>query len=140
MENIKIKIVSENYVPPIRATANAAALDLHSPHKIILAPGKSHMIPLGFCMEIPPQYFMQLVTRSSLAVRGVMTLGGIIDSDYRGQVLLLLHNLSPLPIKIEIGDRIGQGIIMKYYKLNLVHVSELNPTERGLLGFGSTGK
>ena len=138
--NIKIKILSEHYVPPVRTSEGSAGLDLHSPYNLTLMPNKSHLIPMGFAVEIPPNFYVQLTSRSGFALRGITVLGGVIDSDFRGQVLLLLHNLSSIPVNIKVGDRIAQALILKTYRFPLVHVDELSITARGEKGMGSSGE
>jgi dUTP pyrophosphatase len=137
--SINIKILSDNYVPPVRSSEQAAGMDLHSPINLILQPNKPHLIPMGFALEIPHEYFIQIVDRSSMALRGVHVMGGTLDSDYRGQVLLLLHNHSTIPIHIKVGDRIAQGLVLKSYRFPIIHVGELSKTKRGEDGMGSTG-
>ena len=138
--NIKIKIFSEHYVPPVRTSEEAAGLDLHCPYNLTLMPNKSHLIPMGFAVEIPPNFFIKLASRSGFALRGIIVLGGVIDSDFRGQVLLLLHNLRSIPVTVKVGDRIAQALILKSYKFPLVHVNELSITARGEKGMGSSGE
>jgi dUTP pyrophosphatase len=130
---------------PEYATEHSAGLDLIASIKkqIVLSPGKITRIPTGLKTEIPVGCFGLLASRSGLSTKhGIMLINGvgIIDSDYRGEIKCPLINLSQTPYIINPGDRIAQLIIVPYLKAHLKVTPELSNTERGVGGFGSTGK
>ena len=89
MNNFKILPLSKDIILPKRSNELAAGLDIFSPYSLTLYPKKPHLIPLGFKAELPNDYFCQLMGRSSMCLRNIIVLGGVIDPDYRGQYLLL---------------------------------------------------
>lgn len=117
----------------------AAAIDADS----TLLPGKRSLIPTGFCFEIPPGFEVQIRSRSGLAAKhGVMVLNspGTIDSDYRGEVKVILVNLGDEPFTIKRGDRIAQAVPMHIAaSLNFTEADAISETRRGAGGFGHTG-
>jgi dUTP pyrophosphatase len=118
-----------------------AALDVQSP--MILAPGARALLPTGLIFELPPGYEAQVRPRSGLALNsGVTVLNspGTIDSDYRGEVRVILANLGQAPFEIRRGERIAQLVISPVTRAELIEVGELSNTARGEGGFGSTGK
>jgi dUTP pyrophosphatase len=130
---------------PEYATSGSAGFDLRSNVNLTIQPGDFDKVPTGLFFELPENFEMQVRPRSGLAAKhGVTVLNspGTIDSDYRGEIIVILINHSKEPFKIEIGDRIAQGVITQtstnYIKLN--SVSEISEnTERNSGGFGSTG-
>lgn len=143
----KIFNTSTNEMPAY-ASENAAGLDLRAflKEKIVLQPMERKLIPTGLFMELPSDCEAQIRPRSGLALKhGITVLNspGTIDADYRGEIQVLLINLSNQPFEIENGDRIAQMVIAKYTKVNILPVenySELSNTERGEGGFGHSGK
>lgn len=120
----------------------AAGYDLHAIEDISIAPNTTVMARTGLAMEIPQGYFGGIYARSSLASKkGIRPANcvGVIDSDYRGEVMVALFNDSEKPVLISRGERIAQLIVQRYQELEIVFVSSLNETERGTGGFGSTG-
>ncbi len=143
---VKIKIVntSENELPHY-ATAGAAGMDIraHITDAMILQPLERQLIPTGIFMEIPSGYEVQIRPRSGLAYKnGITCLNtpGTIDSDYRGELKVLLINLSNESQTISTGDRIAQLIVAKVETAELTLVQQLNETVRAAGGFGHTGK
>lgn len=132
--------------PPIQATEGAAGMDLiadFSKQIIVLEPGERALIPTGTYLEIPSGYVGMIAPRSGLAIKeGVTVLNapGIIDSDYRGEVSVILVNLSKSAVTIKHGQRIAQLVLTSVPEVNLKEVEELSETARGGQGFGSTGK
>jgi len=131
---------------PAYQSAGAAGLDLAAalPEGVILVlePGGRHLVPTGFCLEIPPHYEAQVRPRSGLARKhGVTVLNtpGTVDSDYRGEISVILINMGDEPFEIVRGTRIAQLVIAPCVQADLVEVSTLSETERGENGFGSTG-
>ena len=112
-------------------------------HSVTLQPLERMLIPTGLFIELPEGYEAQIRPRSGLAIKqGITCLNtpGTIDSDYRGEIKIILINLSNQPQPVHHGDRIAQMIISRVERASLVLVQELNSTERGEGGFGHTGK
>ena len=127
------------------ATANsslgAAGADLYANESVTLAPGERHAVATGLRIEIPPGHAGLVWPRSGLAVRhGIDTLAGVIDSDYRGEVRVVLVNHGRQPFAIEPGDRIAQLVLQKVERAVFTAASELAGSVRGEGGFGSTGR
>lgn len=128
---------------PGYASAGAAGFDLRAAASLSLAPGQFAMVPTGFAMAIPPGFEMQVRPRSGLAAKhGVTVLNtpGTVDSDYRGEVAVILINHGSSSFEINRGDRIAQGVIAAAAQMPLIEVDRLDTTERGSGGFGSTGR
>ena len=141
--NIKVVNTSGNPLPQ-RQTIHAAGMDLQAflTETYTLEPGERTLIPTGLYLEIPPGYEAQVRPRSGLALKhGITVLNspGTIDSDYRGEVKVLLINHGKTPFNIANGDRIAQLIVAKHERVQWQAVSELDLSERGSGGYGSTG-
>ena len=131
---------------PTYATEGAAAFDLRAAiphnHVHVIEPGARDVIDTGFQVAVPSGYELQIRSRSGLASKhGVIVLNSpaTIDSDYRGQLRIIIANLGAEPFPVHRGDRIAQGIVAPVVSLSVVEVEELDPTSRGEQGFGSTG-
>ncbi len=127
---------------PAYATTGAAGMDVVAAEELILAPGARHAVATGFAMAIPEGYEVQVRPRSGLALKaGITCLNtpGTIDSDYRGEVKVILANLGSDPFDIKRGDRIAQLVPAPVQRAALLEVSTLDNTARGSGGFGSTG-
>lgn len=131
---------------PAYATPGAAGLDLRAAvaadNPLILPPGERALIPTGLAMALPPGYEAQVRSRSGLALKhGIMVLNspGTIDSDYRGEIGVIVLNFGKIPFTVRRGDRIAQMVIAEFVQAQLVEVTELPETGRGTGGFGSTG-
>lgn len=125
-------------------SAHAAGMDLLAAveQEVEIAPGRTSLIPTGIRLAIPPGYEGQVRPRSGLALKhGITCLNspGTIDSDYRGEIKVILINLGQESFAVRRGDRIAQLVFNKIAQAGLVEVSELPETERGVGGFGSTG-
>ena len=139
-----VKVVNKgSNALPQYATMASAGMDvrasLESP--VVLAPLQRAMIPTGLFLEIPVGYEVQVRPRSGLAAKkGITVLNtpGTIDADYRGEVNVILVNLSDQPFTVEPGERIAQLVLAKHEKIDWEEVEELGATERGEGGFGST--
>ena len=145
MQQVKIKIVnvSENQIPEY-ATPGSSGLDLRAnlPAPISLKPMERRMIPTGLFLEIPGGYEVQVRPRSGLALKhGITCLNspGTVDSDYRGEIKIILINLSTEEHIINNGDRIAQMVVCKVENALLQPVVQLEPTLRGEGGFGHSG-
>lgn len=129
---------------PAYATAGAAGLDLQAaiPAPLTIAPGERALVPTGLSIAVPPGFEAQVRPRSGLALKHgliVPNSPGTIDSDYRGEVQVILHNLGNAPVLIERGMRIAQLVLAKVEQLAWVPSATLDATARGTGGFGSTG-
>lgn len=142
---MKLKIVNSSDNPlPLYETVGSAGMDLRAQlqEPVMLKPLQRALIPTGLFIELPDGYEAQVRPRSGLALKkGVTVLNspGTIDSDYRGEIKVILINLSNETTIINTGERIAQMIISKYERVQLKEVDELNETERGEGGFGHTG-
>jgi dUTP pyrophosphatase len=137
---------SEGLPLPAYQTAGSAGMDLHAAlaegDPIILSPGQRKLVPTGLALALPQDCEAQIRPRSGLAAKhGVTCLNspGTIDSDYRGEVKVLLINLGEEPFVIQRGDRIAQMVIAPIVQAHWVEVGSLDETSRGIGGFGSTG-
>jgi len=130
---------------PVRATAQAAGVDLHAAIEtsLLLEPGERALIPTGIAVALPPGYEGQVRPRSGLAVRHGVSLvnaPGTIDADYRGEIKVILINLGAEPVTFERGDRVAQLVIQRLPAVEWEAVDELSATPRGAGGFGHTGE
>ncbi|HYJ82473.1 MAG TPA: dUTP diphosphatase [Allosphingosinicella sp.] len=128
---------------PSYASDGAAGLDVVSAEDLTLAPGGRHAVATGFAVAIPAGYEVQVRPRSGLALKhGITCLNtpGTIDSDYRGEVKVILANLGAEPFEVRRGERIAQLVPSPVLRAAFREVDELDSTERGAGGFGSTGR
>jgi dUTP pyrophosphatase len=143
---MKIKIVNRSKHPlPQYSTVYSAGMDLRAnlDNDIVLGPLERAMVSTGLFVEIPEGYEAQIRPRSGLAIKkGITVLNspGTIDSDYRGEVCIILVNLSSTEFVVKDGERICQMVIARHEKAEWVEVETLSETERGEGGFGHTGK
>jgi dUTP pyrophosphatase len=143
---MKVKIVNKSrFALPEYQTPLSAGLDIRAnlDEPVTLQPLERAMIPTGLFVELPEGCEMQIRPRSGLAAKhGITVLNspGTIDADYRGEIKVILVNLSNEPFTIEAGERIAQMIVARYEQIEWQAVEELSATERGAGGFGSTGK
>ena len=142
---MKVKVINRSANPlPAYASEFAAGLDVRAdnPEPIVLEPLGRAMVPTGLYLEIPPGFEVQVRPRSGLAAKkGITVLNapGTIDADYRGEVCVILVNLSSQPFKVERGERIAQLVLARHEVVEWEESSELASSERGAGGFGSTG-
>lgn len=141
MLELKVKLLTDTAKLPIYATENSAGMDLFSDEETEIQPFEIKAVRTGISIEIPQGYEGQVRPRSGLALKGITVANapGTIDSDYRGEVKVILINLSKETFKVEKGMRIAQLIISKYEKVQIREVDKLSETKRGEGGFGSTG-
>ena len=141
----------EGLALPWYATKGAAAMDICAAGNYEVYPGQTVMVKTGFAVAVPEGFELQCRPRSGLAAKHNITVAntpGTIDSDYRGEICVLLHNLAaPGPFgnagnsfSVERGDRIAQLVLAPVTQANVIEVEELDETERGTGGFGSTGR
>jgi dUTP pyrophosphatase len=142
---MKIEIINKAKHPlPEYATALSAGVDLRAniENTIVLNPLQRTLVPTGLYLALPPGYEAQVRPRSGLAIKkGITVLNtpGTIDADYRGEVCVILVNLSDQPFEITDGERIAQMVIARHEQAEWVEVDSLDATERGAGGFGHTG-
>lgn len=145
MTNINIKVVAkEGAKLPLYKTSGAAGADICAllEKPLVIESGKSAMIPTGLFFEIPEGYEVQIRPRSGLAAKNgvtVLNTPGTIDSDYRGEINVILINLGDKPFTVNNGDRIAQMLVAPVIQAEFSVVTSLDETERGTGGFGSTG-
>lgn len=143
---MKVKIVNLSGNPiPAYSTEHSAGMDLraYTEESVTIMPLKRALIKTGLFIQIPEGYEAQVRPRSGLALKNgitVLNTPGTIDSDYRGEIGVILANLSDEPFVVNNGDRIAQMIIARYEKAELIQVETLDETVRGEGGFGHTGK
>ena len=142
--NIKIINKSEHALPQYE-TAHAAGMDMRAfvESEITIKPLQRVLVPTGLHIELPVGYEAQIRPRSGLAYKhgiSIVNSPGTIDADYRGEIKVLLVNLSDTDFKINDGDRIAQMVIAKHETVNWEAVTELSDTARGTGGYGHTGK
>ena len=133
---------NEDLPLPAYATDGAAGMDVVSAEDVTIAKGARHAVATGLSVAIPAGYEIQVRPRSGLALKHGITVAnapGTIDSDYRGEVKVILINLGQEPFAIRRGDRIAQLVLAQVTRASWLEVAELDETERGEGGFGSTG-
>ena len=145
MVKILIKKFYKNIKLPIYKTVGSSGMDLvaYTKNKITINPSKTAIIPTGIAVAIPKNYEIQIRPRSGLAANksiSVLNTPGTIDSDYRGEIKIILINLSKKSFVVKSGDRVAQMILCPVAKGKLKEVKNLPKTVRGRGGFGSTGK
>lgn len=143
---MRVNIINKsNNALPAYETASSAGMDLRAfvDGDVVLKPLERKLIPTGLYIELPEGYEAQIRPRSGLAIKSGITVlnsPGTIDADYRGEIKVILINLSQDDFTIKSGDRICQMVIAKHEKAEFVEVNEISQTERGAGGFGHTGK
>ena len=145
MNEVDIKIIAnKGAVVPCYKTAGAAGADVCAllSDKVVLKPGERTILPTGLFFELPQGYEIQVRPRSGLAAKNgvtVLNTPGTIDSDYRGELKVILINLGDSDFEISSGDRIAQIVVAPVTLGNFIQVESISETERGTGGFGSTG-
>ena len=142
--NIKIKKLNDNATMPTRGSEYAAGYDLYAANTemITIYPHETVKVGTGLAMELPHGYFGAIFARSGLAAKSGLRPAncvGICDEDYRGEYIVAIHNDTELPRVIDIKERIAQLVLLPYHNMYFNEVEELNDTDRGKCGFGSTG-
>ena len=144
MVKILVKKNSKNIKLPDYKTIGSSGMDLvaYTKKKIIIKPGKTAMVPTGFSVAIPKNYEIQIRPRSGLAAKKSITVlntPGTVDSDYRGEIKVILINQGQETFNVEKGLRIAQMVVCPVVQVQIKEVEDLSETERGKGGFGSTG-
>jgi dUTP pyrophosphatase len=137
---VRISVAGDGSLPQY-GSEGAAGADLTASSEVVLAPGGRSAVPTGIHVEIPSDHVGLIWPRSGLAVRhGIDTLAGVIDSDYRGEIKVVLVNHGTEQVRIAPGDRIAQLLVQRVERAAFVRGDDLAPTGRGEGGFGSTGR
>lgn len=141
MVTIKFRKINEHATIPSYANPGDAGLDLHSTEDYTLQPGERRSFGLGFQAEFPEGHVAHVWDKSSLSFKhGITTLGGVIDSSYRGEYMIVLLNTSQVPYEIKKGDKIAQLVITPIVHAEIEHAENLESSIRGEKGFGSSGR
>ena len=145
MSTIRVKKLKENAILPTYGSAFAAGADLYACEDapVTVAPGETKLVHTGLAMEIPTGLVGLIYARSGLASKKGLAPAnkvGVIDSDYRGEIMVALHNHGTVAQTVEADERIAQIVFAPYYAAEFSVVDELDNTTRGAGGFGSTGK
>ena len=145
MDAVRVKKLKEKAILPTYGSNEAAGADLYAwlDAPVTIAPGESVFVPTGLAMEIPVGCAGLIYARSGLACkRGLAPANkvGVVDSDYRGEFMIVLHNHGSIPQTIDHGERIAQLVITPVFTPGFTLVDELSDTQRAAGGFGSTGK
>lgn len=138
---LRIMRVASDAVLPTRAHPDDAGLDLYSLEDVILIPGEGRVAKTGIAVSLPAGHVGLVADRSSLAKKGIKTAGGIIDAGYRGEIHIVLWNISKEPLQLKKGERIAQLLVVPVVTPAVQEVTGFaEDTLRGTKGFGSTGK
>lgn len=145
MEKINVKLLHPDATVPTYGSSEAAGADMYAciPDTVRVDPGETVWIPTGIAMEIPKGYAGLVFARSSMGAKRDLAPAnkvGVIDSDYRGEIRVVLHNHGSRRQQIEPGERIAQLVIVPVFTPGFQQVEQLDATDRGTGGFGSTGK
>ncbi|APG58224.1 dUTPase [BeAn 58058 virus] len=141
MEPVKCMLVSNNGYIPTKSTPDSAGFDLYSAYDYDINPQERMLVKTDIVLEIPEGYYGRIASRSGLSLNKNIDIGGgVIDRDYRGIVGIILINNGKSTFHISKGDRVAQIIFEKYYNCTIVKCDNINFTERGDKGFGSSGK
>lgn len=139
-EKVFVKRMHPEATLPTRAHPDDAGLDLYALEDGVLSPGGGLVARTGIAIALPPQTVGLVADRSSMAKRGVKTSGGVIDAGYRGEIHIVLRNITPEVIRFTKGERIAQLLILPCLTPAVEEAGDLGDTHRGAKGFGSTGK
>lgn len=140
---VAIKKVTEEAIIPSFGSDGAAGFDFYSTNRVDIYPGEAKTVSTGIAMAIPEGLTLLLFSRSGLGFKNGLRLAncvGVIDSDYRGEIMAKIHNDSEYKYTVEKGERIVQGVLVPFISPKFVEVTSLDETARGEGGFGSTGK
>lgn len=141
--NVKIKRLHKEAQMPVYSTYGSTGCDLSSLEEVIIKPGEVGFLKTGLALEVPDGYAVLLAPRSSICFKKHLDMpnsAGVIDSDYRGEIIIALRNLGKEDVIIEKHERIAQAIFINFMRPVFHEVENLTDTERGKGGFGSTGK
>lgn len=137
---IHIKRLTKEAKIPTRGSDSAAGMDLYAAESLRIPAGEHRIISTGISVAIPDNTYLRIAPRSGLAAKaGIDVLAGVVDSDYRGEIKVILINLGNATFNVNIDDRIAQAILQPVIHPTIVEKEELITTIRGVNGFGSTG-
>jgi len=141
---LKIKLFTgdASFRPPGQSTPGSAGWDIHATEDVVVPPLEMRILRTGFGLQIPKGYYISIVPRSSYGKKRIMITNspGTIDSDYTGEISIMLYNNSMDFFFIKKGDRIAQMILLQYNEMEFDYVEQFDITDRGDGGFGSTGQ
>ncbi|KND46733.1 MAG: Deoxyuridine 5'-triphosphate nucleotidohydrolase [Parcubacteria bacterium C7867-006] len=138
---LKVKRLESDAILPSYAHPGDAGLDIYSGEDLTLAPGESGKVKTGVSLEIQDGFVGLVWDKSGLSINhGIKTLGGVVDSGYRGEIMIGVINLGKESYTFEKGHKVAQMLIQKIERVEVIESDELNDTSRGVGGFGSTGK
>lgn len=140
---LRVKLLESDAVLPEYATPGSAGFDFTCIKDTIIKPGRTELIRTGLAVAIPEGYFLAILPRSSTGLKTPLRMPnsmGVIDSDYRGEVMLLFANTSRRDFTVQKGRRLAQGILLPVVQFHIKGVKYLSETERGIGGMGSTGE
>lgn len=141
--NVRFKKLNPAAQVPSYGSTSAAGADLYALEGAVLQPGQTLLVHTGIALEIPEGYAGLIYARSGLATkRGLAPANkvGVIDADYRGEIMVALHNHSDAEQAVDVGERIAQLVITPFLRVDFAETEDLSDTDRGAGGFGSTGK
>ncbi len=137
---IQLKKLNNDAVLPCYAHLSDAGMDFFACESVVIKSGERGVIATGIAMAIPAGYVGLIWDKSGMAAKhGLKTMAGVIDSGYRGEVKIVVHNLSAIDYQVNAGEKVAQMLIQPVVQLPLLEVEELDSTSRGVGGFGSTG-
>ena len=151
METIKVKRLNETATLPTRNNTSDAGIDLYALEDVFIEKGTTALIRTGIALNVPSGHVGKIEDRSSMAVKGLRTGGGVVDAGYNGEVKIVIHNLTndsekdlflrvKLGYVIRKGDKVAQLLIHKIETPKVIEVNSLEETQRGTFGFGSSGR
>lgn len=141
MEKLQVKLLHPDAKKPIKAHPEEdAGFDLYCVEEAFIPPHGREFIDTGIAIAVPKGYYGQIMTRSSIGKKGMRVHPGVIDSGYRGGISVLVFNLTEVPQFVSKGDRIAQLLVLPVPEIYVESVEELPESQRGVGGFGSTGK
>jgi dUTP pyrophosphatase len=139
MVKVKVKRLTNSAKLPIYAHPGDAGMDIFSDEKLVIKPSHRILVKTGISIEFPKGYVALVWDKSGIAKKGLTKIGGVIDSGYRGEYKIMLHNISSKNYEIVKGQKIAQILIQKIEEPEIIEVKELESSDRGKSGFGSTG-
>lgn len=141
MIKVRIKLLTKSSVLPVRKSDDAAGWDVFSITDVCIPGGCSFLVPVGIAMEMPPDLWCEVRSRSGLAIKkDIEAFHGTIDADYRGEIKVKLRNYGTEAQTIKAGDRVAQLVFHRLPLVDLIEADTLSVTPRGEGGFGSTGE
>jgi len=132
--------MSDDATLPVRSNPTDAGLDLFSVDEVLIPPSERTLVHTNIILEIPEGFYGRVAPRSGLAVKnGINVLAGVIDSGYRGEIIVVLHNTSNADFVLPSKSKVAQLIIEAHFNFPIIEITQLSDTERGANGFGSSG-